>query len=168
MEQHVLDDLSAYMDQELLPEDEARVRSHLEECASCREVYQELSAVSLAFRQQWGALEPSADLDDRIWLTIQAVENSRERKSAWVSMGSLVACLLLITGFLFSPWGVILSRSVFAMIGWLWTGLSVLAAVVTLSPYVVGGSLVVAVCLLVGSVWSVRKLVTGFSTGEMV
>src|SRR5690349_12627755 len=123
MEKHVLDDLSAYLDLELSPEDEARVARHLDDCVSCQEVYQELSAVSWALGEQWSSLEPSADMTDQIWLSIQREENRRERRTAWATTGSLAASLLLVTGFLFSPWGMIVSRFVYIFVRWLLTGL---------------------------------------------
>lgn len=166
MDQHVLDDLSAYMDRELTPEEEARVALHLEDCTSCREMYRELSTVSLAIREQWISLEPSVEAVDQIWIMIEEEKNRRKRNLAWLTTGSLVACLLLVTGLFLSPWGEIMSRSIGALSHMIWTGLTVLAAMGTLSPYAVVGYLAVASCLLIGSLWGVRKLIAGLTMGE--
>ncbi|MBL0385634.1 hypothetical protein JJB07_03130 [Tumebacillus sp. ITR2] len=74
-------------------------------------------------------------LGDRIWLSIQREEQRRETKAAWVATGSLAVSVLLLTGFF------------------------------VFSPIVVGGSLVAAAFLLIGSIWGVRKLVTVFPQG---
>ena len=166
MDTHVLADLSAYLDQELPAVEVARVARHLEECPSCQAAYQELAAVSLVARGHFASLAPSANLSERILASIQVAEARRERRGAWATAGCLAACLLLVLGFLLSPFGVFVTRFAVVALNWFGKGLAVLAAVLPVTPNAAIVSLAAAACLLVGSVWGVRKLVTGFSTGE--
>jgi len=99
MEHYGDEDLSRYLDEETGPEEAAKARQHLAECADCRQRFDELSLLRAAAREMV-ELEPP----DAVWLRIrQRTGNGREPvrrrafgRLAWLGIPALAAACLVV------------------------------------------------------------------------
>ncbi len=82
--------LTGLIDGELSPDEEARVRAHLDECASCRALHDEMNELA-GITRGIELLEP----EDQVWLRYRdEVCNRLEREVGWI-LTSLGAIMLL-------------------------------------------------------------------------
>jgi len=74
--------LSALMDDELLPEQKAAIRQHMETCPVCRQRFEALQQTD-AMINGMEPLEPSADFNRNFWSKVADLEN-RATKRSWL------------------------------------------------------------------------------------
>ena len=96
--------ISAYLDRQLEPRETRELELHLEECESCRALFNEMRELSGLFREA-ERFEPSPFLWNRI-----AADFDKERSSARGWGAPIIACL---RGF---SWNPRLAASVFAVL----------------------------------------------------
>ncbi len=81
------------LDGELAEEDEPLLATHLEQCADCRRLHEELERVDAALRDGLGAIElPEPDID----ATRQRVHHAQRVRAAWTTWLPAAAALLLV------------------------------------------------------------------------
>lgn len=71
--------LSAYSDGQLPEKETARVRRHLESCASCRKLVADIARMR-RLMQDVGEVEPSPEFDRNFWRKVQLLGPSHSRK----------------------------------------------------------------------------------------
>jgi anti-sigma factor RsiW len=96
--------LFAYVHRMLEPREESAVRSHLDECARCREVAEEFRELDTVL-DAWQPVEPSPWFDARVRAAVAAAEQKRSasplfglRWARWLAPALLV--VLVVLGFL--------------------------------------------------------------------
>jgi hypothetical protein len=89
---------------ELSEAEQARLRTHLAECGTCRASYNALMR-TLHLTSTFQAPDPGPDLEARVWTRLAPALGTAPRASSWwLGLGSWAAALLLVAG-----------------VGWVWT-----------------------------------------------
>lgn len=98
--EHVIDQLSAYLDGEAA--DPARIEAHLQDCLTCRKRYDELTRLSQYMRE---LAEPDVSPSFAARVVLRAKESNARPAALWPRFmwsGAVAAALLLVTAAWFS------------------------------------------------------------------
>ena len=93
--------ISALLDGELSPEEEAEVRAHMASCPDCAAMYAAFAAVGTAVREQ----DVPDTLHKGIMDTVRAAETARRTQSRIIRLRAILtaaACLIVVVGTVFA------------------------------------------------------------------
>ena len=93
--------ISALLDGELSPEEEAEVRAHMASCPDCAAMYAAFAAVGTAVREQ----DVPDTLHKGIMDTVRAAESARRTQSRIIRLRAILtaaACLIVVVGTVFA------------------------------------------------------------------
>lgn len=152
---HPIDELSAYLDDELNTEERLLVERHLASCPSCASMLEELSETKAVTAGWLGTIELPPELELNV---LQAVERESGYRS-WIGSWSFIAIagVLCMAAFWIFFGGIALkvfsvAYKMLAAFAYLFSG------VVTVAPSVYGAVLTAILLLLAISAVSLRRM----------
>ncbi|NBD24976.1 anti-sigma factor family protein [Paenibacillus glycinis] len=155
MDKHPEEQLSAYLDDELNPDERRKVEDHLATCASCQALLEELAYTKQDLAQTFSRIEAPMDFEARVMQTI-----GDDKARSYAGKGRIVALLLgLLTIGLFYLMTVEVVGKL--MHGWFKLMITLIYAAshfILSVPALTGGTIVLSLIILVTSVVSLRRL----------
>ncbi|WP_027416186.1 zf-HC2 domain-containing protein [Aneurinibacillus terranovensis] len=167
MSTHVEEQLSAYIDNELTASEYLEVDRHLQQCAYCQNIRDDLYSLRGQLFQTYASVEISGDLEGKVMTSI-GLKEGREREVTRKNTEAGYRTYLLPV-FLFSAVFLLflalrggMFSSMFSILFGLFHVIGVLVKVI---PYLVEGISVLALFVILLSGWSLRHLLTTKITG---
>jgi anti-sigma factor RsiW len=94
MTNHPEEQISAYIDDELSEQDRQEIAKHIESCASCQGLLEELLVLQSDVSQTYRMLQSPIELDSRILQAIQGEPTKKAEGKGWLSV-PLIALMVL-------------------------------------------------------------------------
>ncbi|MBN6185485.1 zf-HC2 domain-containing protein [Aneurinibacillus sp. BA2021] len=159
---HAEDVLSAYIDGELTESERAWVESHLKNCTKCRELADELSALSGQLFTLYQSVEAPPMLEQKIRAAITGPSVSGTLVRYLPTAAILSGVMLMSVLFVFALFGMgVVSSMMSVVIG----VIHILPVFIASVPSLLGGVVGASLALLLVSVWSLRRLLPAREAG---
>ncbi|WCK53577.1 zf-HC2 domain-containing protein [Aneurinibacillus sp. Ricciae_BoGa-3] len=154
MNNHVEEQLSAYLDDELPLAESIDVKRHLDACVSCRTVLQELSSMQRNILAAYRSVLLPEDLEEHIRLAVFDENKSAYPSRRYAGLFSLpIISAILLCALL------VLARAIFPpFFSLLFALLHAICIVVSAVPLLSDGLAVLSIAVALLSVWSLLRL----------
>ena len=156
MTYHLEDQLSAYMDDELVEEERQQIEAHLESCESCQVLLEELLFLQKSVMYTFERMEAPADLEIRVLQTLTDEPKPAAVGKAWLFL-PLAACITLATVWFMT--GVILGKTVHAIFRLMIALVYVVPHFISGVPIVYGLTVILSLLIISTSIYSLRRLI---------
>ncbi|MBM7569022.1 anti-sigma factor family protein [Paenibacillus sacheonensis] len=155
MTKHPEEQLSAYLDDELTPDERREIEAHLETCASCQALLEDLAGNNDDLVQTFSLIEAPFDLEARVMQSIGA-----EEKRQFACNGRIVALLLglLTLGLFYLLTGAIIGKLIHGWSKLVVTLIYASSHFILSVPALTGGTIVLSLFILVASFVSLKRL----------
>ncbi|SDO32441.1 Putative zinc-finger [Paenibacillus sp. yr247] len=154
MSNHIEDQLSAYMDNELSETERQQVEEHLNTCTECSELLKDLSEIRNQVFNVFHSVEAPEGFEDKV---IHTIGLNVSKGSKWLLVPLISAlCFITLTfvlagSFLFKL-GSIMLRVIYNLI-------NVFGNILGSNTYIVVGSVVFSILLIIASSISIKHLI---------
>jgi anti-sigma factor RsiW len=147
--------ISAYIDNELSEQDRQEVENHIESCAPCQRLLEELLVMQTDVSQMYSSLQAPRGLDDRIRHAIQDESALKVKGYGWFSI-PIVA--LLVLGILWLITGTVLLKLLSSLMKFMVVMVYMVSHLISTLPTLAGLTLVLSLIILSISGYSLKRL----------
>lgn len=160
MDNHVIEYISAYMDDELNHNETQSVEVHLQDCSACRQYLEELISIKEQMAMAYGSIQAPDTLGQSVMASIRQPQTAPKRQHSltkWVIavMSILIISIICIqmspavySGFNFASTAVTITFSV----------LHSISLIISSIPSLLGVILAITLLIIALSVWSLHRL----------
>jgi anti-sigma factor RsiW len=154
MTNHPEEQISAYIDNELSEQDRQVVADHIDSCASCQRLVEELLVLQSGVSQTYRMLQSPKELDNRILQAIQGEPTKKAEGKGWLSV-PLVA-LMVLAAFWFMT-GAVFIKLLSGLLNFTVALVYLLSHFISTVPVLSGLTLVLSLIVLSISGYSLKR-----------
>jgi anti-sigma factor RsiW len=155
MTTHPEEQISAYIDDELCEQDRQEVENHLESCASCQRLLEELLELQSDVSQTYRMLQASNELDSQILQAIKGEPTKKGEGKRWLSV-PLIA--LMVLGALSLMTGAVIINLLSGLLKFSVVIVYMISHFISTVPVLSGLTLVLSLIVLSISSYSLKRL----------
>jgi anti-sigma factor RsiW len=155
MTTHPEEQISAYIDDELSEQDRQEVENHLESCASCQRLLEELLELQSDVSQTYRMLQASNELDSQILQAIKGEPTKKGEGKRWLSV-PLIA--LMVLGALSLMTGAVIINLLSGLLKFSVVIVYMISHFISTVPVLSGLTLVLSLIVLSISGYSLKRL----------
>jgi anti-sigma factor RsiW len=156
MTHHVVESISAYIDNELTDDDRKQVEAHLMTCPECRGIFNDIIQLQIGIASMFASIEVPDQLDDHV---MQAIgEGATDRKHNYWPFVPVFGALLIVA-IVFAIVGSFIIKLGSITLKVLYSLLVSFGSILGSEPYIALGLIGFSLLLIIGSAVSLRLLV---------
>jgi anti-sigma factor RsiW len=156
MTNHPEQQISAYIDDELSELDRQEVANHIESCASCQRLFEELLVLQSDVSQTYKMLKAPNELDSRIFQAIKSEPTKKGEGRGWLSSVPLIA--LMVLGALWLMTGAVILNLLSGLVKFTVAIVYMVSHFISTVPVLSGLTLVLSLIVLSISGYSLKRL----------
>jgi hypothetical protein len=155
MTNHPVEQISAYIDDELSEQDRQEIAKHIESCTLCQSLLEELLVLQSDVSQTYRMLQSPIELDSRILQAIQREPKKQAEGRGWLSV-PLIALMAL--GALWFMTGAVIHKLLYGLLKFTVAIVYMVSHFISTVPVLAGLTLVLSLIVLSISGYSLKRL----------
>jgi hypothetical protein len=158
LNEHPIESLSAYLDDEMSVEERGMMEHHLASCEMCRSMVTDLTEIRLQVSSYFGAIEAPQGLELKVLASLSKPSPSTVTLGEKAGITAIPIAAILAIVFLLAVYGSTMLKLILIVFNFIITVAYVFSHVASSVPLLWGSSFAIAILLIVFSGISIRRI----------